>query len=546
MNSNYNMEDIDLSLCKLIQDLTFGNIESLREMKNGYLLSNLLNKIDPQFFSMSDKFENWMNAKAELERYLSEKGLQNQILDFEEKGIAEGTLEHLVSAVLQVLAIFCAFNEKEWSQLSEQFDSVQKNLLLPIIDPMISDIIEERQQVPKKEEIKTLLLSLESRETALTELGKRSAIREEALSLAYRDIQNLSQENKKLKVELEDLHKLKNETIKQIEEFYANKEDRENEDELSKRLNRTINERDEFADKLFRLQLMLTDRESEIEKLTLIKTAYENKKADLDNFTEQVQYYKTQNSKLKADVDVKDAKLSALEHADLQITKLKDKVKEQVLVISKMRLDKIDSTNQIQTLEKKLTILNDKMDFLRKKNSDSSELVTDLGQDSSYVSKLEEENGNLKKKVSSLIRELSDGDIERMESEMIEKENQLLTGRVKGLLMHSKSLSCHNQQIEPQKRLGNLADAVYKSPEDNCDQKDRSSFTILDLGSASSLMDEKTNQIDNMTLLYSVCMEFLQKDMMKTRVLAPIYDERKRDIFKQFTLANVMKQPNRF
>ena len=139
------MEDIDTSLCKIIQDLTFGNIENLKEMSEGYLLSNLLHKLDSQFFHLTSKLDNWANAKSQLEQYLCEKGLQNQVLDFDEKGIASGELEHIVSAVLQILAIYGAFNQSEWYHVTENFELMQKNLILPIINPMILDIIEELQ-----------------------------------------------------------------------------------------------------------------------------------------------------------------------------------------------------------------------------------------------------------------------------------------------------------------------------------------------------------------------------------------------------------------
>lgn len=541
------MEDIDTCLCKVVQDLTFGNIESLKEMSNGYLLSNLLNRLDPQIFYMSKKLENWMTAKMQIEYYLNKKGLQNQILDFDEKGISEGALEHLISAILQILAIFAAFNEKDWYQLSEQFESIQKNLILPILNPMISDIMEERQQVPKKEEIKTLLLRLEDRETELGETKKRLLSKEEELDVTSKEIQKLTYENNKLTSELEDLHRLKNETIKQIEEFYANKEDRENENELSRRLNKTVAERDELSDKLFRLQLVVTDKESEIEKLTLIKNAYENKKSDIESFTEQIHYYKTQSEKLKAEVEVKDSKLNALEHADVQIIKLREKVKELTSKLSKVKLEKIEYENTVKTMEKKLEMANEKVDFIRRKSQSVMEPINDITQESGYVSKLETENDRLKQKVSYLIKELSEGDIERMDSELIEKENQLLTGRVKGLLLQCKSITSQNQTGRYKKPSQELADVVYGSLEKRCSNKSKKrDSTIQNIDSENFLTDEKTDQTENMTLLYSVCMEFLQKDLMKTRVLAPTYDERKRDIFKQFALSNVMRPTNRY
>ena len=265
-------------------------------------------------------------------------------------------------------------------------------------------------------------------------------------------------------------------------------------------------ERDDLADKLFRLQLMLTDRENEIEKLNLVKNAYESKRSDLESFTEQVHYYKTQNDKLKAEIEVKDSKLNALEHADIQISKLREKVKEQNTKISKLKLEKIEFENSIKTMEKRLVMANEKIDLFKKRSSDMLE-PNELVQETSYLSKLEEENGRLKRKVHYLIKELSEGDMDKLESDEIEKENQLLTGKVKGLLLHTKSLSLQNQisYQEMQKRSKDISDFIYKSPDkQHRDQKDKFNSTLQNMVSNSSLSDDKADPAESMNLLYTV------------------------------------------
>ena len=542
------MDDIDTCLCKLIQDLTYGNIESLEEMSDGYLLSNLLYKIDPQYFYLSDKLENWINAKTQLEQYLSKNGLENQVLDFDEKSISEGVLEYLVSAILQILAIYAAFNDNEWAVVSEQFEPSQKNLILPILNPMIADITEEREKAPKNDEMKVLLLTLEKRETELNNVKKQLCSTKDELNLSKTEIQTLTKENKKLNTELQDLHRLKNDTIKQIEEFYANKDDMENENELTRRMKQIVSERDELADKLFRLQLSITDKDNEIEKLNLVKNAYETKKSEIESFTEQVHYYKTQNEKLKADIELKDSKLSALEHADFQINKLKEKVKEQYSKLSELKLEKIENENTIKNMEKQVSIANEKVDFIRQRSNSLNESAIDMVQDSAYVSNIEEENENLKRKLNYLMNEISEKDIKELESAFLEKENQLLSGKVKGLLMHSKSLTVQNPANDHnQKRSKELSELACISPEKRS-LKDNKGFnsTLQNIASENSLYEIKADPTESMNILYTVCMEIIQKEMMRNRALAPTYNERKRDIFKQFALSNVMKSTTKF
>lgn len=541
------MDDIDSSLCKLIQELTYGNIESLREMRNGYLLSNLLNRLDPQFFYMSKKLDNWVNAKSQLEHYLNDKGLENQSLDFDDDAIEEGVLENIISAVLQIIAIYAAFNEKEWLELCAHFEPIQKNLMLPILNPMIDDIVEQKQHLPKKDEMKTLLHRLESQEAELNDLRARASFKENELTLTQKELQKVIAENKKLNLELEDLHRLKNETIKQIEEFYATKDERENELELSRRLDKAVADRDDTADKLFRVQLILADKENEIERLTLLKDAYETKKSDMDNFSEQIQYYKAQNEKLKADIEVKDSKLGALEHADIQISRLREKLKDQNLQLSKMKLEQIESENTIKTLETKLSIANEKIDFIRRRGSSLGEHNSEIAHENGYYIRLEEENARLKRKVEVLIKEISSGDMAGLDEELLERDNQILAGRVKGLMMQAQSMSDYNQlqHDEFNIRSNYHADSTYRSPEKHPTVEQGGLNSALHhFMSDNSLIDDRDDKSENMNLLYSVCIEFLQKEFMKARALTPTYDERSRNIFKQFTLANMIKQPS--
>lgn len=540
------MEEIDIALCKIINDLAFTHIMSLKDLRDGHIVSNILNRIDPSFFSLSTDLNNWTNAKREIENYLDEKGLSNQILDFDEALISNGTLEHLISAVLQVLAIYAAFNEKEWDSVTSKLDLIQKNSVLPIIEPMIADIIEELSNTPKNDEFKVLLLRLERQESEIGKLKQSLMLKDEDIQVKTREIEKLTANNKSLSTELEELHKLKGETIKQIEDFYSSKTDNFEDGELAKRLQKTIQDRDEMADRLFRLELLLNDKDNEIEKLTMIKDAYESNKVETEGFTEQVEYYKGLVKKFRTEVDLKDSKLNALEMVDKNLERLKAKIKEQSSLISTMKLEKINQGSKIKTLEQKLAAADERVDFIRQRSSNLFDSHRDLFTENTERTKLEEENDKLKRKISYLEKELGENEVNRLNAEMIEKDNQILTGRVKSLLLLNDTQGDNQMnRYDTDKLEHSLVVSKIGFPPIEEESKEGlfgMTSTLQDLRSECSINVQNKIDDESMDILYSVCMEYVRRNIMKDRLLLPTRDERQRDIFKQFNLTNLLSE----
>lgn len=538
------MEEIDLTFSKIISELTFSPIESLREMKDGYLVAELLSQLSSASVNETAKFESWTDAKIALEAYLSDKGLNNQMLDIDVSLITNGTLEHLISAVLQIFAIIAVFNHEEWNAVLDKLDENHKNLILPIIDPLISDIHDEINQISQHDDVRQLLLKLERQHSEINELRHSVEEKTQNIQRKAKEIEKLNLNNKNLSNELKELQKNKNETIQQLEDFYSSKNKGFDDEELSKRLNRIVSERDDIADKLFRVQLIVVDKDNEIEKLTLIKDAYEAKHMETDGYNEQIEYYKSLIEKMKTDLDVKDSKIKMLEVAEEKVTRLRDKVREQSTQLGSLRLENIDLENKLKTVERKLKAADEKVDLLKKKNSGLFEPNRDLFSESTQMARLEDENDDLKRKISTLIDKLGETEIDKLDAEMIERSNQLLKGKVKSLLLLNDTMGGTQSPYFESSKITH-SHVVYGTQFHPIEEESREGLfgltsTLKELQSDQSIIEKAYYDQENVDILYSVCMEYVRKDIMKTRMLMPTRADRKRDIFKMFSLTDMI------
>lgn len=60
----------NIKLCRLLEEITDDSIESLEDLSDGYLMPNILNKIDPEVFNVDEKISDWVKIKSLVEKYL--------------------------------------------------------------------------------------------------------------------------------------------------------------------------------------------------------------------------------------------------------------------------------------------------------------------------------------------------------------------------------------------------------------------------------------------------------------------------------------------
>lgn len=553
------MEEINSTLCKILQEITQSNIESLIEISDGFMLPNILYGMDPDFFPFEKKLSKWEVSKSMLEAYLQQNGLQDQILEFEIDNIRAGALEHIVSAVLQILAIFAVFKKEKWEVLFNKVDNETQKSLLPILTPMTQDINEALQlaksniishNLPHSDDLKMLLQKMETQDIQIDSLTTRLEEKDYKLQQKDVEIRKLKDRTIKLEEELQNLHKLKDDTIKQIEDFYTAKGDVGNAEEYATKVQQLMDERDDYKESLQRHEMMIADRDEEIEKLTLMRTAYENHKHEMDNYLEQIEYFKDQTDRLKNECEVKASRIKLLERSDGQLKALKDKIKAQGREINELKIDKMELENSVKVLEKKMITADEKVEFIRQKSMNNLKPPEDLIKDSNYTTRLEEENERLKRLNTMLRQHFSDNEIKKLDQELLEKDQQMYSSKVKSLMMEKSALLEKNQLHERNAlaRSNVINTFSYKNLDtlEEVDESGINGFTqnLDDLASSQSIEDNDRaiHNTENVELMYNVCMEFMQNELMNIRMLLPRRAERKRDIFERFKLSNVIKE----
>lgn len=80
------MEQTLERICLLVQQLTSINLENLSELSSGKHIPKLLVKIDPVFFKEQKGKDNWYNYKGQVEAFLAENGIDEEI-DIDVQGI---------------------------------------------------------------------------------------------------------------------------------------------------------------------------------------------------------------------------------------------------------------------------------------------------------------------------------------------------------------------------------------------------------------------------------------------------------------------------
>lgn len=86
---------------------------SLEDLSSGYLIPELLFKIDPTYFHKAKDLKNWYDFKKLIEQFLEKNGIDEEI-DIDVIGIHKKQIASIIAAVFQIFSIISVFAEKEW------------------------------------------------------------------------------------------------------------------------------------------------------------------------------------------------------------------------------------------------------------------------------------------------------------------------------------------------------------------------------------------------------------------------------------------------
>jgi hypothetical protein len=556
------MEDLNLNICKVLQEITDYNIESVTEMDQGFLLANILAKIDNDEFSAKDKtLNNWNAAKDRLEHFLALKGLANQNLDFELPEIRKGEAQAIISALLQILAILAAFNPSNWDRLIGSVDYMAKITLTKFLESMIADIKEEIKfsrrasksiHFENPDDIKSILQKLEKHENTIE-------IHEQTIQALRIELTKENQEKAKLQKTLEERNKeilemqqIKTEALKLLESNYSSRREDQNGEDLGKKVSKLNHEIDNLNEKLLEARSIIIDKDNEIDKLKLMHSFLEEKKTELEEINDQLIYYKKLTDSLKKEKEISESKLKCFELADKTITRLKDLLNEEKQTSSALKLKVIELEQTITSLQRKLGNTEDKVVILRRSmsiNTNNNE-SGDIFMQGTYVRDLEDENSKLKQNIKELLTHQNEVEMKKFEEELKDKETEMMRSKLKTLLIENENLTI--QKTHKKERIARSmasidpTDIHFNDILNNLKENESIVFQNVRTGDLSwEKEDEELKayatsfNFEDFSLMYTALMSYTHKDLLKARLLVPGRGQRNRDIFKPFAIHNL-------
>jgi len=557
------MEDLNLNICKVLQEITDYNIESVTEMDQGFLLANILQQIDHDEFSAKDKtLNNWTNAKDRLEHFLALKGLANQNLDFELPDIRKGEPQAIISALLQILAILAAFNPSNWERIINSVDYMAKITLTKFLESMISDIKEEIKfsrhasksiHFENPEDIKNILQKLEKHENTIE-------AHEQTIQALRAELVKENQEKAKLQRTLDErdreiveMQQIKAEALKLLETNYASRREEDRGEDLSKKVNKLNHEIDILNEKLLETRSIIIDKENEIDKLKLMQSFLEEKKTELEEINEQLVYYKKLTDSLKKEKEISDSKLKCFEFADKTITRLKELLNEEKQTSSSLKLKVLEQEQTITSLQRKLGNSEDKVTIMRRSMSinNTAPENNDIFMQSNYICELEEENSKLKKNIKELLSHQNEIEMKKFEEDLKEKEAEMMKSKLKSLMIENEHLAI--QKTHKKERIARSmasidpSDMHFHDILNNLKENESIVMQNVKTGDFSWEKDDEgfkaypsSFKLEDFSLMYTALMSYTHKDLLRQRLLVPGRGERNRDIFKPFAITNLI------
>ena len=167
--------ELEQAQARAISELTNANLESIHDMRGGFLLSNLLNLIDKNNFPIQAQFNNWHFSIQKLQIFLRGKGCRF-VLDVDQEKIRQAESDELSQALSQILALIAVFNPLAYDKLLHRVDHETSHIITSLLGLMIDTIKEDlkttRDALPKIEQfsdIKSLLRKLEEVERCYDE-----------------------------------------------------------------------------------------------------------------------------------------------------------------------------------------------------------------------------------------------------------------------------------------------------------------------------------------------------------------------------------------
>lgn len=558
------MDQIEAKICAILQEMTDCNIQSLVEMKDGFLLSNLFTCINAEFFPNYKMLKDWYSAQDKLQEFLNCNGL-DEILDFDIEEIQRGHKESLISAIFQILAIYAVFNPKGWEKTINSVEYDTKYSVMMILQKMINKIqfelsIAQQELNPPSQtgsnEFKQLLQKLEFQEGILNQNQTELLEKTNTIFSLQKEVQKVKGDLVKKSKQFNEDKKRKEETIKYLEQMYGPKKDEETIKRYEGMIKDMENEKEVLSNANRKLEAMVDERDSELEKLKVLKEMTETRQKEFEVVNEQLGYYKKLVEKLKKESELNFAKSQILTRADqnvkeLQIELEREKGKSIIISRSKSVLE-----GEIESLRRKFDLANDNLDYIKRKSC-IKPTSNDFNLKGNYISEIEDSNTDLTKKLDDAMEEISYSYVQRfntgLDSELTYED---LQSQVKSLRLEKDALQKENNfllkqqsttdlnlnKIDSLQNIQEVDEEHEKMSSNNSGLKQLKANNILSKGTISEFYDGTKNPDEFYDIFYSLSVNAMKEAMMNQKLMIPGRFERKRDIFSRFTFSSVLNK----
>lgn len=561
------MEDLNKSLCSFLFEMTNYPIKNLKEIKNGLLLSMILNKIDSEFFKINDLYNNWVQCKAILDEFLVQKGLTSHKIEFDFEEITAGSTESITNALLQIFTIMAVFNKNNWNEYISYLDSKTKTQINTITENLIEElecktlkIKENAISLQEKTQVKALLIKLEKLENQLEE--SQILIKNLKNELLIQNKENV-QKSHLLEIkqkEIQELNLVKDQLVEQMGNVIKEKS-HFNEAFWKKKLQTQNFELEKANKRIDQLNTVLIEKDDEISKKDMNIAVLLNKESQLVETIELLNECRHKNEELKKEYDIRSSKLIR-SNFDLKSKIANDFLNSQ-LIAEKDQSSKVKSEvnllkNKNSELKKKLENFEIKIQSHARKSISNFEHNAQISGYLNTIRDYQTENQRNKNLIEKL---KNSNNFEQIKNIFTEFESEKQFFGFKDLISiveentdekraNFKRKSSIKIEQSSQKPFSSLTEIDNVSPvlihlesqttfesksvkkiESGENKSNNAAYLIIER--ASKLLEEG----DSTHILYSVLMAYQINELNGKQALVLSNESRKRDIFNHFTLS---------
>ena len=536
------MQDIEDTVCQVIEAIIDDKVESISVLADGTYIPFILEKIDSKFFKSNNKqLVDWDYIQDHLESFLEEKNIEDGGLELNIQEIKKGNPEQICFAVLQIFAILVTFNKPEWDKIMKLAGFLTYTHITKMLDKMVkalNDLVGEskkRHSSDNTPKIAELLIKLERKEDQIAIVTKEKDSLMKQVLEKNNLITNFEKITKEKDNEIQGLNDVNKKITNQLVTLEAmSKHIQEDDIAVNEKVIHLDKEISNLKLKLQNSNTYILDKEIEIGKLQSLIKNLDEEKCQNEDLIKQVDNYKFNFEEFKKKTEIYENKINSLLNFETELKNFQKELLEEQEKNLKLGQDLSEKRSIIDNLQQRI----DGLESSRRVTSSRRNLMVESSDVYSMelIKTLENETKQQKRIIEELkAKELSTQ--RQISSERnIEKENQVLRAQIASFLSTGDLRS-----IESPKN-GNISSLskIEKNHDDKNDLVDKISSFDNNEGMAGHITKSSGESMEDFALIYSSVMAFYKNEVAEQRKYVHGGNERERSIFKQFMLTDML------